>query len=139
MDQKLALLAGVPLLAGLSKRDLTEVGRLCDEVDLPAGKVIARQGEHAEEFFVIVEGTVAIDRDGKHLRDLAAGDFLGELALLGRIGRTATATCSTACRLLVLGRREFNGMLAQYPTIQTAVLHAVAERLVTLEPEQPSH
>jgi len=138
MDQKLELLAKVPLLSGLDRKDLQEVGRVCDEVDLPEGRVVARQGGHAEEFFVIVDGTVRIDRDGQHLRDLGAGDFFGELALLAKIPRTATATCITPCRLLVLGHGEFNGLLARYPTVQASVLHALAERVALLE-HDPRH
>ena len=44
MDQKLELLSKVPLLAGLDRHGLEEVARLADEVDLPAGRVVARQG-----------------------------------------------------------------------------------------------
>ena len=137
MDQKLALIAKVPLLAGLDRKHLEKVGRLADEVDLPAGKVAARQGASADEFFIIIEGTVRIDRDGQHLRDLGPGEFFGELAMLGKMPRTATATCATACRLLVVGHREFNAMLADFPSIQGAVLHAVAQRLAAHEPERP--
>ena len=45
MDQKLVLLGKVPLLAGLDRKDLEQVGRLCEEVDIVAGKVVARQGD----------------------------------------------------------------------------------------------
>ena len=137
MDQKLALIAKVPLLAGLDRKHLEQVGRLADEVDLAAGKVVARQGASADEFFIIVDGTVRIERDGQHLRDLGPGDFFGELAMLGKMPRTATATCITACRLLVVGHREFNALLADFPGIQGAVLHAVAQRLAAHEPEHP--
>jgi CRP/FNR family cyclic AMP-dependent transcriptional regulator len=133
MDQKLELLSKVPLLAGLDRRGLEEVGRLADEVDLPAGRIAARQGSSGEEFFVIVDGTVRIERDGQHLRDLGPGDFFGELALLGKVGRTATATCTTPCRLLVVGHREFHTLLTDFPTIQGAVLQAVARRISLLE------
>jgi CRP-like cAMP-binding protein len=135
MDQKLTVLATVPLFRGLDRKDLEAIGRLCDEVDLPAGREIARQGESADGFYVILEGTVRIERDGQVLGDLGAGQFLGELAMLAKIPRTATATCQTPCRLLVLGHREFNGLLADYPTIQGAVLHALAERINTLQPD----
>ena len=137
MDQKLALIAKVPLLAGLDRKHLEQVGRLADEVDLAAGKVVARQGASADEFFIIVDGTVRIERDGQHLRDLGPGDFFGELAMLGKMPRTATATCITACRLLVVGHREFNALLADFPGIQGAVLHAVAQRLAAHEPGHP--
>jgi CRP-like cAMP-binding protein len=109
------------------------VGRLADEVDLPAGRVAARQGSSGDEFFVIIDGTVRIERDGQHLRDLGPGDFFGELALLGKVGRTATATCVTACRLLVVGHREFHELLTRFPTIQGAVLESVAKRIARLE------
>jgi CRP/FNR family transcriptional regulator, cyclic AMP receptor protein len=137
MDQKLEMLAKVPLLAHLNKHDLEQVSRVCDEVDLPAGRTVTKQGDWGEEFFVIVDGAVTVDRDGKHLRDLGAGDFFGELALLSKIPRTATVTCTTPSRFLVLGHREFNGLLASYPSIQTAVLHALATRVAVLEPEAP--
>jgi CRP-like cAMP-binding protein len=137
MDKKLTLLSAVPLLAGLERKDLEKVGQLTDEVELPVGRVVARQGAGADEFFVIVEGTVSIERDGRHLRDLGPGDFFGELAMLGKVARTATVTCTTPCRLLVVGHREFNALLSDYPSIQGAVLHAVAQRIVRLEPDQP--
>ncbi len=133
MDQKLELLSKVPLLAALDRHGLEEVGRLADEVDLPAGRAVARQGSSADEFFVIVEGSVRIERDGEHLRDLGPGEFFGELALLGKVPRTATATCTTACRLLVIGHREFHTLLSDFPTIQGAVLEAVARRIARLE------
>ena len=133
MDQKLELLSKVPLLDGLDRRGLEEVGRLADEVDLPAGRVAARQGSSGDEFFVIIDGTVRIERDGELLRELGPGDFFGELALLGKVGRTATATCVTACRLLVVGHREFHELLTRFPTIQGAVLESVAKRIARLE------
>lgn len=136
MDQKLELLKKVPLLAGLDRHGLEEVGRLADEVTLPAGRVAARQGASADEFFVIIDGTVSIDHDGQHARDLGPGDFFGELALLGKVPRTATATCATPCRLLVLGHREFHTLLSDFPTIQGAVLEAVAKRIARLEADR---
>ena len=133
MDQKVELLSKVPLLAALDRRSLEEVARLADEVDLPEGRVVTRQGASAAEFFVIIDGTVRIDRDGELLADLGPGDFFGELSLLGGIPRTATATCTTACRLLVVGHREFHSLLSEFPTIQGAVLESVAHRLAGLE------
>ena len=133
MDQKVALLSKVPLLAALDRRSLEEVARLADEVDLPEGRVVTRQGASGAEFFVIIDGTVRIDRDGEHLTDLGAGDFFGELSLLGEVPRTATATCTSPCRLLVVGHREFHSLLSRFPTIQAAVLEALAHRIARLE------
>ncbi len=137
MDQKVELLSKVPLLAGLSRKDLEQVAQISDEVDLPAGRVLMKQGSYGSEFFVIISGNVRVERDGQVLRELGPGDFLGELALLGNIARTATATCVDDGRFLVLGHREFNSLLTQYPNIQSTVLHAVAQRMARLEPDQP--
>jgi CRP-like cAMP-binding protein len=135
MDQKLSMLAAVPLLAGLDRKSLQAVGGLCDEVTLPEGKVIARQGSTGDAFYVVIEGTVRVERDGHHLSDLGAGDFFGELALLGKVPRTATVTCATPCRLLVLGHREFHALVDDHPSIQGAILQAVAQRLAAVQPD----
>ena len=137
MDQKVELLSKVPLLAGLDRKDLVQVAQICDEVDLPAGRVLMKQGAYADEFYVIISGHVRVERDGQLLRELGPGEYLGELALLANVARTATATCLDAGRFLVLGHREFHSLLDQHPTIQAAVMHTMAERMIAHEPDQP--
>ena len=134
-DQKLEMLARVPLLSGLSAADIKRVGQVSDEVDLPAGKVVVRQGGFASEFFVILDGTVSIERDGRALGTMGPGEFFGELAMLANIPRTASGTCVTDCRFLVLDTRAFNGLLEDYPKIQHKVLHTLAQRVALLERE----
>jgi CRP-like cAMP-binding protein len=138
MDEKLTLLSKVPLFAGLGAKELRFVGRLADEVSVKAGKVLTKEGASAEEFFVVLEGTIDISRGGRHLRDLGPGDFFGELAMLGRVPRTATATASTPALLLVVGHREFTSLLTDYPTIQGKILRSVAAWIATLTPDRPN-
>jgi CRP-like cAMP-binding protein len=134
-DQKLELLKRTPLLSDLDRRELEEVERLVDEVDVPAGKVLMREGDAGREFFVLVTGTVAIDRGGTRVRTLESGDFFGEIALLAEGPRTATATTEGPATLLVLGHREFHSLMDKYPAIRTCVLDALAKRIRNLEPE----
>lgn len=136
MDQKQAMLAKVPLFAGLSTHDLGELAMQCDEVDVRAGYVLAEEGRSGQEFFIIVEGEVDIVRAGQHIRTLGPGDFLGELALLGKRPRTATATAITPCRLVVLTNPQFHVLLGDHPAITDAVLEVVADRLAALEPNE---
>jgi len=75
---------------------------------------------------VILDGTVAISKGDKHVRDLSAGDHFGELAMIAQVPRTATATASTPARLLVLGHREFATLLSDRPEIRDKVLREVA-------------
>ena len=135
MDQKLTMLSKVPLFADLGARDLAEVGRLADEVTVREGKVLAKEGAAAHEFFVILDGTVAITKGSKHIRDMGPGDFFGELALIGRVPRTATATASTPVTLLVVGHREFTTLLSEQPRINEKVLRAVAHWISAAAPE----
>jgi CRP-like cAMP-binding protein len=137
MDQKLELLRRVPLFADLSGRELEEIGRLADEVDLPAGRELTHEGQSGGEFFVIVDGTVRIERGGRHVSDLGPGDFLGEIALIDGGPRTATAITQGPARLLVLAHREFDSLLDRFPTIQATILKALAFRVRRLEPDAP--
>jgi CRP-like cAMP-binding protein len=134
-DQKLELLTRTPLFAELGRRELEEVGRLADEIDVPAARILMREGETGQEFFVLVEGSVNIDRAGKRVRTLEPGDFFGEVALLSEGPRTATATAETPSKLLVLAHREFHSLMAQFPSIQTSILSCLATRLRRLEPD----
>jgi CRP-like cAMP-binding protein len=135
IDQKLELLKRTPLLSGLGRKEIEAVGRLVDEVDVPAGRVLMREGDTGREFFVVVSGTVGIDRGGTRIRTMEPGDFFGEIALLAEGPRTATATTDGPATLLVLGHREFHSLMDQFPAIRTCVLEALAKRIRNLEPE----
>ena len=65
MDQKLELLERVSLFAGVGREGLEEIGRIADEIDVPAGTALTHEGRHEGYFFVIVSGTVRIERGGR--------------------------------------------------------------------------
>jgi CRP-like cAMP-binding protein len=128
MDQKVDLLARLPLFSTLDRRSVEAVATLAREVAVPAGTVLMREGDPAESFYLIVAGTVRVQRAGAPVRSLTDGGFLGEIALIEEGERTATATCETDCRLLVLGSFEFDRVMATFPDIRTRVSAAVARR-----------
>lgn len=128
-DKKLELISRVPLFAGLSKRELAQVGSIADELALPQGKVLIREGERGREFFVLLEGEAEVTRNGRRRRTLKAGDFFGEVALVAGVPRTATVTAKTPVRVLVITDTSFRGLLRRTPAIALKVLKAVGERL----------
>ncbi len=134
MDQKLELLKRVPLFSGLQRRELEQLETITDEIDVAAGTVLVQEGRVAHEFFIIVSGEVAIDKAGRRINALTSGDFLGEIALIDGGPRTATATASTACRLLVLTHGGFSQLLDTSPDIRRSVMEALGQRLRRLEP-----
>ena len=135
MDHKTELLQRVPLFARFGRNELEQVSRLVDEIDVPAGQELLSQGAFAQEFFVISDGSVRVERDGKVIRSLGPGDFLGEIALLDGGKRTASATAEVPSRLLVLGHREFHSLLDKFPSVRTAVLEGLAARVRHLMPD----
>jgi len=122
-------LASVPLFAGLSKRELQEVARAADEVDVAAGKEIVTEGRTGHEFFLILGGEAVVKRNGRRIAALGPGQYFGELALLDRGPRSATVVASTDMRLLVLGQREFAGLLETLPGMAAKLLRAMSQRL----------
>ena len=90
-------LKSVPLFSGLSKRERELVARFADEVDVPAGKVLTKEGGPSQEFFVITSGSATVTREGEEVARLGAGDFFGEIGILKAEPRTATVTADTPC------------------------------------------
>jgi CRP/FNR family transcriptional regulator, cyclic AMP receptor protein len=128
-DAKIELLKGVPLFAGCSKSELQRIATLADELDLGEGATLIREGERGREFIVVADGSVRVTRGGKKLRDLGAGDYVGEIALVADVPRTATVTATSPVRLLVVTDRAFRTVLDQMPSIATKVLQSLGERL----------
>ena len=128
-DAKTELISRVPLFAHCSKRELALVAGIADEIDLPEGKELTREGAPAREFFVLVEGNADVLKNGKRINTMKAGDFFGEIALIHDSPRTATVIASSPVRALVVTERNFRRLLDESPEIQRKVLSALAERV----------
>jgi CRP-like cAMP-binding protein len=126
---KIALLKKVPLFYGLSDRQLQQVARLAEEVDVQAGKRLAAVGESGHELFIIADGEATVKtRDGRSSR-LRAGEFFGEMSLLDGGPRSATIDAASPMKLLVLGHREFWTLLADAPALAAKIMRALSQRL----------
>lgn len=129
MNTKLELLQQVPLFAGCSKRELQEISRLADEVDVPVGYELTSEGASGQELVLIVDGAAEVRRRGRKVNTVGSGDFVGEIALVTDVPRTATVTTTEPSHLLVLTRRDFRSLMKRVPSIQLKVLEALASRL----------
>lgn len=128
-DQKIELLSQVPLLSRCSKDELQRIAKLADLVEFREGDTLMKEGSRGQEFFVIVDGAAEVIKDGHRLAELGAGDWIGEIALLSDVPRTATVVASTQLETLVLTRQGLSSLIHDVPTIGTKVLAAVGERL----------
>jgi CRP-like cAMP-binding protein len=128
-DTKVQALKGIPLFAGLTRKELLQLERVCEDLEVQPGRVLCTEGETGREFFVLVDGKVQVIRKGRRVATLTGGDFVGEIALVTELPRTATVTAETPVRLFVLTSREFHAVLDQNPKVERKVLRALARRL----------
>jgi CRP/FNR family cyclic AMP-dependent transcriptional regulator len=135
-DTKREMLRGISLFGTLSDRELASVEQLADVVDVAAGHVLMRQGASGGEMFVIVDGSVVVDRDGRELATLGPGSVVGEMALLAEGPRTATVTATEPTTLFGLAHREFHSLMDASPEVRDCVLNAVAHRIRELEEDR---
>ncbi len=128
-DQKVDAIKAVPLFNKLSKKGLQEVAGVADEIDLPEGKALTTEGERGREFFVLLEGEAEVRQGDKRIATLGKGDFLGEIALVTKLPRTATVTTTSPVRALVITDRDFSSLIKRSPEVGQGVLEALGERL----------
>jgi CRP-like cAMP-binding protein len=128
-DKKVELIRKVPLFSHLSRKQLAQVARVADEIDLREGKEMTREGAPGREFFVILEGSADVRKGRRKINSLQPGDFFGEIALVTSVPRTATVTATSPVRALVVTDRSFRHLLEESPDIKTRVMQAMAARL----------
>lgn len=125
----LATFRSMPIFRDCTDDELRHLDAVADEVAVPQGRALVRQGELGREFVVIIEGTAEVVRDGEVVATLGAGDHFGELALLVDHPRNATVTATTDLTLQVIDRRGFQNLLDNSPHLTRNLLHSLARRL----------
>jgi len=127
--QKIDLLKKVPLFSNLSQRHLKEISKHADQVQVDTGKVLAQQGKPGWEFIFIVDGKARVEKGGKIIRQLAGGDFFGEVALIDGKPRTASVTAETDMTVLIVHKTSFDHLLDTIPGLQKKILISLCDYL----------
>jgi CRP-like cAMP-binding protein len=122
-------LRAVPLFAGLTDRAFDAVAGLAVEQELPEGSVLAAEGGPGDAFFLVLDGRIAVTRDGSPVRELGGGDFLGEIALVDRRPRTATATALTQVTVAVIDAAAFTELMERHSAVRHGILVALTDRI----------
>jgi CRP-like cAMP-binding protein len=106
---------------------------MTEQVKVPEGQAIVKEGEFGNDFFLILTGTAGVTQKGRPVNALGPGDFFGELAVLVRgTTRNATVTADSELDLLVIGRRESPAMF-EIPRFREALLTKMASQLSTAD------
>ena len=123
-------LKGVPLFSGLSERQLRRLGRNFKERSFRPGVEIVRQGHMSGvDFFVIVDGSVAVTVDGKEVARLGPGDHFGELALIGERERSSTVTALEPVRCVSMASWHFRRFVTANPDVSWKLLQHLVDLL----------
>lgn len=135
MEERLELLGRVPLLSDVPPDVLRKIAEIAEEKDVPAESALTHEGRHEGYFFIVISGSVRIERGGRVVNTLGPGDFLGSTALLDGGPRTATATADTPCRILSIRNEQFYELLEASPTVRATVLEAADRNLRAMDDE----
>ena len=145
MEDRKKLLGDVWLFHGASDEELTMLAERAYEVSIGAQVDIVTQREFGDELFLVVDGHGAVSRDGVDLGVVNAGDFFGEMALLGTGVRTSSVRSIVAMTLLALRAEHLDEVLAADPLVARRMLNVVVmrlegtnRRLAELEGRRPS-
>lgn len=138
-DEYLNHLAKVPLFSACSKKELQTIARASDDIEVPKGKVLVQEGKPGHEFFLILGGNAAVKRGKKTIAKLGPGQYFGELALLDRGPRSASVEATSDLDVLVLGQREFAGVIDEVPSLAHKLLTSMAQRLREADAKAYSH
>ena len=122
-------LRGATVFSGLSAEELGHVLAAATVEEFPAGEALTEQGAYSHRFFLLLDGRVSVERDGRDLASLGAGEFFGEVSMLGGGKATATVRCEEPTRCVVLRREDFWKALEDEPPIAVRILEIVCRRL----------
>lgn len=133
-DQRAELLRTIPLFEGLAEEDLHALGRSVIPRPFKAGEMVFHEGDSGSQMYLIAEGHVNIHLPGDEsrrvsLKDIARGEYFGELALFDEKPRSASALATTDAILLELSRDTLSRYLERRPRAAMAILRTMAERL----------
>ncbi len=123
------LIAACPLFAGLDAGGMAAVAKAAVEVEFPADRTIARQGEVGSGLFIVAEGSVRVVRDGETIARVGPGEFFGELSVLDGRPRNASVIADGPTTCLALATWDAERVLREQPGVALAVLRVLAARL----------
>ena len=134
-SQVQSLLRSMQLFSSCEESELSQIAGRFHEVHYEPRAVVSPQGVADDRFFVVVDGTLYARHDGKLVRRVEEGDYIGEMALLTETDRHLEISVSRRrdATLLELRKNDFDRILSENPKILKALARSLAERLAAAE------
>jgi predicted MFS family arabinose efflux permease len=125
----------VEIFEGASRTTLEALAAATTVERVPAGTVVIREGDPADDLFVIGSGAVRVSAREATLGEFGPGDHFGEIGVLERLPRTATVTTATECELYRIAGEDFLRAVSEAPRMSGRLVATVATRLARTHPE----
>jgi CRP/FNR family transcriptional regulator, cyclic AMP receptor protein len=134
LDSKLQLLMEIPLLARIGRSNIAHLASTSDIVHFDPGQTLFRQGDTGKEAYIIISGQAEIVSEGPDgdisVATISRHQFIGEIALLIDVPRTATVVATEELTALVVAKEMFYHMVVEYPAVGMEVMRELADRLL---------
>jgi CRP-like cAMP-binding protein/predicted MFS family arabinose efflux permease len=136
---RVAILERLDLFAAASRASLEAMADAAVQEPAPAGTSVVVEGDDADAFYVVVEGTLEVTAAGERggapqwLRTLGPGSYFGEIGLMAHVPRTASVTAGTDCTLLRLSSDDFVDALTNL-SASPSLLEGARTRLSVTHP-----
>lgn len=122
-------LKDVPLFEALTNRQLVEIARLAEKVDMPGATLVFNQGDPPDYLYLVRKGKLRVLVNNQEVARLGAGECVGEMAVLAGTRRTAAIETLESCQLLRFSERDFLGLVDAYPELGRALLKSLVHRI----------
>jgi PPM family protein phosphatase len=129
LTRKIEVLKQMPLFRHLTYKEIIRVLNLTEVSDYGPGEDIMREGEPGDDLYILLRGRLRLHKDGAFITNLLPGAHLGEMALIDRSPRSATATAEERSRLLILRRQEFYEIIRKDPSLSVKLLWSFVQVL----------
>jgi CRP-like cAMP-binding protein len=118
----------IPIFEDVPDEDLTVITTFATSDEVPDGAVIVKEGDYANAFMAIEEGTAKVTRDGQQVGELGPGDIFGEIGLLEKEKRTATVEATSRVKLIKIEHWELQRMKKKLPGVYEKIAKLAEER-----------
>jgi CRP/FNR family transcriptional regulator, cyclic AMP receptor protein len=118
----------IPIFEDVPDEDLTVITTFATSDEVPEGAVIVKEGDYANEFMAIEEGSAKVTRGGEQVGELGPGDIFGEIGLIERQKRTATVEATSRVKLIKIEHWELQRMKKKLPYVYEKIAGLAGER-----------
>lgn len=134
ITDKIMLLKGIEIFESLSVSELAAIASIVEEIDVPPGEVIIREGSFGETMYLITKGEVSVIKEmGKpneiEIDRIKPGEYCGEMALIEDIQRSASIRTEKPSSFMVLHKHEFRELVREYPQIGLEISKVLSGRI----------